>query len=196
MVLIEPDEQRVAELSDAYVGPVIHGDATRPSILTQADLDDADAIAALTDDTSANLAICMEAQHLNPAIQTLARADTQRNEEYEEVVDATLLPKYLGGDYAADMLTGEDVRTLVYPTSDLDIIEISVAESAPVAGRRLDEIALPEEPPDLDRRPRAPGWPGDGLGTRAPIRARRRSGRGGRGQGSHAGVTPLWVSHD
>ncbi|MCF2164913.1 MULTISPECIES: potassium channel family protein [Halobacterium] len=144
VVLIEPDEQRVAELSDAYVGPVIHGDATRPSILTQADLDDADAIAALTDDTSANLAICMEAQHLNPAIQTLARADTQRNEEYEEVVDATLLPKYLGGDYAADMLTGEDVRTLVYPTSDLDIIEISVAESAPVAGRRLDEIALPE----------------------------------------------------
>ncbi|MEF8814782.1 MAG: NAD-binding protein, partial [Halovenus sp.] len=33
VVLIESDEERVEELSDAYLGPVIHGDATRPSIL-------------------------------------------------------------------------------------------------------------------------------------------------------------------
>jgi trk system potassium uptake protein TrkA len=59
------------------------------------------------------------------------------------VVDATVLPQHLGGDHAADMLTGEDIRTLVYPTADLDIIEVTVTESAPVAGRRLDEIVLP-----------------------------------------------------
>jgi trk system potassium uptake protein TrkA len=144
VVLIEPDEQRVEELSDAYLGPVIHGDATRPSILRQAKLGEADAIAALTDETGANLAICMEAQHLEPSIQTLARAETQSDQEYDEVVDATLLPQYLSGDHAADILTGEDVRTLVHPTGDLDIIEVTVAESAPVAGRRLEEIALPE----------------------------------------------------
>ncbi len=53
------------------------------------------------------------------------------------------MPEYLGGDHAADMLTGEDIRTLIYPTANLDIIEVTVTESAPVAGRRLDEIALP-----------------------------------------------------
>jgi trk system potassium uptake protein TrkA len=144
VVLIEPDEQRVEELSDAYLGPVIHGDATRPSILKQAELPEADAIAALTDETGTNLAICMEAQHLNPSIQTLARAETRSDREYDEVVDATLLPQYLSGDYAADILTGEDVRTLVHPTGNLDIVEVTITESAPVAGRRLDEIALPE----------------------------------------------------
>jgi trk system potassium uptake protein TrkA len=144
VVLIESDEQRVEELSDAYLGPVIHGDATRPSILRQAGLDEADAIAALTDETGTNLAICMEAQHLAPSIETLARAETQADQGYDEVVDATLLPLSLGGDHAADILTGEDVRTLVYPTGDLNIIEVTVTESAPVTGRRLDEIALPE----------------------------------------------------
>ena len=144
VMLIEADEERVEELSDAYLGPVIHGDATRPSILEQANLSDADAIAALTDETGTNLAICMEAQQLAPSIRTLARAETRSDDEYDEVVDATLLPQYLGGDHAADLLTGEDIRTLVYPTASLDIIEMAVAESAPVAGHRLDEIALPE----------------------------------------------------
>jgi trk system potassium uptake protein TrkA len=143
VVLIESDEDRVEELSDAYLGPVIQGDATRPSILKQTDLADADAIAALTNETGTNLAICMEAQQLAPSIRTLARAETQTEEEYDDVVDATVLPQYLSGDHAANMLTGDDIRTLVYPTADLDIIEITVTESAPVAGRRLDEIALP-----------------------------------------------------
>jgi trk system potassium uptake protein TrkA len=143
VVLIESDETQVEELSEAYLGPVIHGDATRPSILEQANLTEADAIAALTDETGTNLAICMEAQQLAPSIRTLARAETRTDREYKEVVDATLLPQYLGGDHAADMLTGEGIQTLVYPTADLDIIEVTVTESAPVAGRRLDEIALP-----------------------------------------------------
>jgi trk system potassium uptake protein TrkA len=143
VLLIESDDERVEALSDAYIGPVIHGDATRPSILKQADLAEADAIAALTDEPGTNLAICMEAQQYAPSIRTIARAETGTDQEYGEVVDATLLPEYLGGDHAADILTGEDIRTLVYPTADLDIIEVSVAPSAPVAGRRLDEIALP-----------------------------------------------------
>jgi trk system potassium uptake protein TrkA len=143
VMLIEADPDRAEELSDAYLGPVLKGDATRPSILKQADLESADAIAALTDEPATNLAICMEAQRLAPAIRTLARAQTRTDEEYDEVVDATLLPQYLGGDHAADMLTGEGVRTLVYPTDDLDIIEVCVTDSAPVAGKQLDEIALP-----------------------------------------------------
>lgn len=143
VVLIESDGDRVEELSDAYLGPVIHGDATHPSILKQTDVADADAIAALTDETGTNVAVCMEAQQLAPSIRTLARAETQADQEYAEVVDATVLPQSLGGDHAADSLTGEDTRTLIYPTADLDILEVTVTESAPVAGRRLDEVALP-----------------------------------------------------
>ena len=143
VLLIEVDGDRVEELADAYLGPVIHGDATQVSILRQADLGDADAIAALTDETETNTEICLTAHHLEPSIRTLARSETATEPDHDDVVDATLLPQSLGGDHAADMLTGEGIRTLVYPTADLDIIEVTVAESAPVAGRRLDEVALP-----------------------------------------------------
>ncbi|OSP00116.1 potassium transporter Trk [Halorubrum ezzemoulense DSM 17463] len=143
VLLIAVDADRVEKLSDAYRGPVIHGDATEQSILRQADLRNADAIAALTDETETNTDICMTAHHLAPAIRTLARSESRTEQEHGEVVDATLLPQSLGGDHAADMLTGEEIRTLVFPTADLDIIEVTVSESAPVAGRRLDEIALP-----------------------------------------------------
>lgn len=143
VLLIEANAERVEELADAYLGPVIHGDATSQSILRQADLGDADAIAALTDETETNMEICMTAHHLAPSIRTLARSETRTDRDHDEVIDATLLPQSLGGDHAADMLTGEEIRTLVFPTADLDIIEVTVAESAPVAGRRLDEVALP-----------------------------------------------------
>ena len=143
VLLIESDEDRVEELSDAYLGPVIHGDATSQSILRQADLPDADAIAALTDKTETNTEICMTAHYLAPSIRTLARSETRTEQGHDEVVDATLLPQSLSGDHAADMLTGEEIRTLVFPTADLDIVELTVAESAPVAGHRLDEVALP-----------------------------------------------------
>ncbi|ELZ44786.1 TRK potassium uptake system protein [Halorubrum californiense DSM 19288] len=143
VLLIEIDEDRVEELADAYLGPVIHGDATEQSILRQADVQRADAIAALTDETETNMEICLTAHHLAPTIRTLARSESRTGGGHDEVVDATLLPQSLGGDHAADMLTGEEIRKLVFPTADLDIIEVTVAESAPVAGRRLDEIALP-----------------------------------------------------
>lgn len=141
VLVIERDGERVEELSDAYLGPVIHGDATRPEILEQAALDDANAIAALTDDAGTNLQICTAAQRIAPSIRTLARAGTEA--EGTELVDATVVPQSLGGDHAADVLTGDEVRTLVYPTADLDILEVAVADGAPVAGRRLDEVRLP-----------------------------------------------------
>lgn len=142
VLIVERDAERVEELADAYLGPVVHGDATRPDILEQAGLDDADAIAALTDDAGTNLKICTAAKRIAPSIRTLARAGTEGEEP--ELVDATVVPQSLGGDHAADVLTGHEVRTLVYPTADLDILEVTVADGAPVAGRRLDEVRLPE----------------------------------------------------
>jgi len=142
VVVVEEDDARVEELADAYLGPVVHGDATDPAILEQAALEDADAIAALTDDAETNLRICGTAQRLAPSIRTLSRAGRETDDA--ELVDATVVPHHLGGDHAADLLAGEEVRTLVYPTADLDILEVEVAEDAPVAGRRLDEVRLPE----------------------------------------------------
>lgn len=143
IVLIEKEEGRSESVADEHVAMVLQGDATAPSVLEQADLERADAIAALTDEPGTNLAICMEAKRMVPNIRTLARTGTGTEDEYDEIADATILPQELSANTAADILSGDEVRTIIGTHHDLEILEIEVAEDAPVAGHRLDEISLP-----------------------------------------------------
>ncbi len=143
VVVIEKETVQSDAVADEYVATVIQGDATVPSILEQADLERADALAALTDEAGTNLAVCLEAKRIVPGIRTLVRTDTGTEHEYDEIADATILPQELSANTAADILSGDEVRTIVGSPHDFEILEIEVAESAPVAGHRLDEISLP-----------------------------------------------------
>ncbi|CAJ52084.1 potassium channel family protein [Haloquadratum walsbyi] len=144
IVLIEKEEARSEEVADEYVAMVLQGDATAPSILEQADLERADAIAALTDEPGSNLAICMTAKQIAPNIRTLARTGTGTEDEYDEIADATILPQKLSAGTAADILSGDEVRTIIGTHHDLEILEIKLAEDAPVASSALEEISLPK----------------------------------------------------
>ncbi|ESS05521.1 MAG: K+ transport system, NAD-binding component [uncultured archaeon A07HB70] len=144
VVLIEKEEAQSAALADEHVAVVLHGDATAPSVLEQASLERADAIAALTDEPGTNLAICMAAERIAPDIRTLARTGTGTEDEYDGIADATILPQELSASAAADILSGDEVRTIVGGHHDLEILEIEVAEDAPVAGHPLSDISLPK----------------------------------------------------
>jgi trk system potassium uptake protein TrkA len=144
VVLIEKETDRSEAASDEYVAMVIQGDATAPSILEQAGLERADAIAALTDEPGTNLAITLEATRLAPDIRTLVRTGSGTEDEYDGIVDATILPQECSANTAADILSGDEVRTIVGRHHDLEILEIRVGADAPVAGRTLAEISLPE----------------------------------------------------
>ncbi|MFB6161402.1 MAG: NAD-binding protein [Haloferacaceae archaeon] len=143
VVVIERDEARAEAVADERVAVVIQGDAAQPSVLEQAEPERADAVAALTDEPGRNLAVCMEAKRLAPEVRTLARIGAASETEYEEIVDATILPRGLSAATAADILSGDEVRTIAGDHHDLRILEIEVAEGAPVAGRPLDEVSLP-----------------------------------------------------
>ena len=144
VVLIEKEERRSEAVADERVGVVLQGDATAPSVLEQASLGRADAVAALTDEPGTNLAVCMEARRLAPDVRTLARTGTGTEDEYEDLVDATILPQELSAATAADVLSGDEVRTIAGTHHDLEILEVEVASGAPVAGRTLAEVSLPE----------------------------------------------------
>ncbi|AZH25647.1 potassium channel family protein [Haloplanus aerogenes] len=143
IVLIEKESAQSDRVADERVAMVIEGDATSPAILEQADPERADAIAALTDEAGTNLAICLAARQVAPNIRTLARTDAGTEDAYDEIADATILPQELSAATAADILSGEEVRTIIGDHHDLEILEIEVGEGAPVAGHTLDEISLP-----------------------------------------------------
>jgi len=144
VTIIEQDEDVVDEIADEWVATVIRGDATNPEILTQAGVDDADAVAALTGLTGLNLAVCMAAKEMNPDIRTVARIEREAGEAYTRFVDAVLFPERAGAKMAANEIVGSDVQTLADVTSTLDIMQIRVAEGAPAAGKALTEVRFPE----------------------------------------------------
>ncbi|SDX76179.1 potassium channel family protein [Halobellus clavatus] len=147
VVIIEKDEDRADFLSDQYIASVIHGDGGRPSILRQADLARSDVLASLTSyGAMTNLGICMTGQRIAPDIRTVARIDHGDDEEYEEMVDAVVYPEELAAYAAANeviKISDGGVRTIEEITDDLELMEITVSENAPVAGKTLEAVSLP-----------------------------------------------------
>ncbi|GGI93866.1 potassium transporter Trk [Halobellus salinus] len=144
VTIIERDENVVAEIADEWVATVIQGDASNPEIIEQADVDRADAVAALTGDSGLNLAVCLAASELAPGVRTVVRIDRAAGESYTRFVDAVLFPERAGARVAANEVLGSDVQTLADVTGDLNIILVRIAEGAPAAGRQLAEVRLPD----------------------------------------------------
>ncbi|MFB6218537.1 MAG: TrkA family potassium uptake protein [Halobacteriaceae archaeon] len=143
VMIVERDPGVSDDIADEWVATVITGDATNPDILEQADVEDADVVAALTGETGLNLAVCMAARELAPGIRTVARIDRSVGEAYTRFVDAVVFPEEAGARVAANEIVGSDVQTLADVTGSLDIMEIRVAEGAPAAGKALADVRFP-----------------------------------------------------
>ena len=142
VVIVESDAQRCERLSDEYVGTVIEGDASRPSILAQAQPERADAIAAVTGNEPTNFAIAMAAQRMAD-IHTVMRVESEPDELYDEYVDDIAFPEAIGSRVVANQLSGPGVRTLEEVSGNLEIVEVELADGAPAAGTTLSEVRLP-----------------------------------------------------
>ncbi|MFB6126533.1 MAG: TrkA family potassium uptake protein [Halolamina sp.] len=147
VTIIEKDERRAEYLSDQYVATVIQGDGGRPGVLRQADLDRADAVAALTGyGAMTNVGICAVARTIDSEVNTVARIDHGETEEYDDVVDAVVYPERLAAYEATNEIlnvTSGGVRTLEQGAPGLELLEVTVAEDAPAAGKRLADVSFP-----------------------------------------------------
>jgi trk system potassium uptake protein TrkA len=142
ITLVERNPERGRRLSEEYVASVIDGDAARPSVLRQAQPDRSDVVAALTDDENTNFAICMAAQRMAD-VRTVMRVRSEPDDLYEEFVDNIVFPEHYGARAAANEIVGEGVRTLEDVFGEVEIVEIEIAEDAPVAGKSLADVRLP-----------------------------------------------------
>lgn len=143
VVMIERNPDRVEAVVDAYVATVIEGDATHPAVLGQADLDRADAVAAMTDTIGTNLSVTMLTRQLAPDVRTVMRVMEGDIEQFEPFADALVFPERAGAAKAVNAVIGGGVRTVEQLPGELEIVEIEVTENAPVAGKRLADVSLP-----------------------------------------------------
>ncbi|MFA9518099.1 TrkA family potassium uptake protein [Halopenitus sp. H-Gu1] len=143
VIVIERDPARSDRIADEYVATVIEGDATKPSILKQAGLSKTDVLVALTADLGTNLATCLTAERYGAPIRTVMRRTEEDTNEYADLVDATIFPERSGARAAVNAVD-PGVRALEDMIGDLEILVMEVTEQAPVAGRLLTDVALPE----------------------------------------------------
>ncbi|SEK54046.1 potassium channel family protein [Haloferax larsenii] len=142
VVVVEADPDRCAKISEQYVATVIEGDASRPETLRQAQPERSDVVAALTDDETTNFAVCMAAQRMSQ-VRTVMRVGHTPDELYTEFVDGLVFPERLGSRAAVNEIADGGVRTIEDIAGSVEVVEVEVAEDAPVAGKRLDEVRLP-----------------------------------------------------
>ena len=146
VTLIEHDTTKM-ERARSKGFTTIQGDGSRESILEEAGIDEADALGALTGDLNANFAACMIANH--HGARTVMRIDEDYREDiyrkYAEEVDEIIYPDRLGAIGAKNALLGGDIRAIADIAQNLQVVELTVTETAPTQGYTISELQLPAD---------------------------------------------------
>jgi len=143
VTIIERNPDRVQELVDERVATIIEGDATNPDILRQADLEQADVIATMTDTMGTNFTVCTLVTEINPDVRTVMRSVYEATRDYAKFVDDIVFPERAGARSTVNAVE-DGVQTLENTSAQIELLEVRIAPNAPVAGQTLAEVTLPE----------------------------------------------------
>ena len=145
VTVIDTDLDRVERARTEGLAAV-HGDASEESILDEAGIAGADAVAGLTPDLNVNFAACMIGKH--HGARTVLRINEDYREEiydkYASDVDEVVYPERLGAAGAKTALLGGDFNLLGDLTEDLQLMVFTIGDDSPVLGERIAAVDLPE----------------------------------------------------
>jgi len=126
---------------------VVEGDGAREAVLAQVDLENADALGALTGDLNVNFAACMVAKHYG--CRTVLRIDEDYREDiyrkFASDVDEVVYPERLGAIGAKNALLGGNIRAIADIAQNLQVVELTITEESPVKGYSISELSIPAD---------------------------------------------------
>jgi trk system potassium uptake protein TrkA len=125
------------------------GDACEPWVLEEAGLRTADVVVAATGDDEDNLVISLLAKQEFGVPRVLARVNHPRNEwmftEQWGVDQAVSVPHLLTALVEEAVTVGDLVRLLRLEGGKIALVEMTIPEPSPNAGRPLYELRLPQD---------------------------------------------------
>ncbi len=146
VVLVESLPEAV-EQARAEGFDVVEGDGTDTETLAAASLSTAAAFGALTGDLNDNFVACMIAKE--HGCRTVMRIDEDYREDiyrkYADQVDELVYPERLGAIVAKNALVGGTIRAIADIERNLQLVEFTVTESAPMHGYSISELELPAQ---------------------------------------------------
>jgi trk system potassium uptake protein TrkA len=148
VLIIEKDGRRVDLINSDLGNVVFLGDAAEASTLMEVGAGRADLVCAVTGDDEDNLVIAQLAKrHFNVG-RTIARINNPKNEEIFRYlgIDATVSTTDIILSILEQEIPSEAVVPLLrFRHADVEIVEAMVPRDAPVIGRALRELHLPQE---------------------------------------------------
>lgn len=146
VLVIERDAGRAAQIREELSGNVLTGDSCEATTLDLAGVSRADLVAAVTGDDEDNLVICDVARYRGVG-RTIARINNPRNELLfrKRGIETTISATQAVLAQIEQELPTQMMIPLLQLHSGLELVEIKLPETSPVAGRSVREVLLPAE---------------------------------------------------
>jgi trk system potassium uptake protein TrkA len=138
---IEPESVEAAEW--------VHADACELASLEDAGLESCDVVIAATGDDKVNLVVSLLAKTEFAVRRVVARVNDPRNEwlfgENWGVDVAVSTPRLLAALVEEAVAVGDLVRLLTFRQGQANLVEVTLPEDTPLAGRPVRELRLPTD---------------------------------------------------
>jgi trk system potassium uptake protein TrkA len=147
VTLIESDHRRYRIVEEELEHAIAYGDATELWVLERAGIPRADLVIAVTGDDEDNILICQMAKEKYDVQRIVARVNNPRNLQHFKLLGVQ--PAVSATDLILRLIEHEVpeyglVQLLALEEERLEIIELEVAEGSVVAGRRVQDVQLPD----------------------------------------------------
>ncbi len=147
VVLLEKDPRRAAQIADEIGSVVLNRDGCEGKHLAAAGANRASIVAAVTGDDEDNLVVCQMAKHHFDVPRTIARVNSNKNEELfrrlgvDEVINPTRMAL---GAIEQDIPVHDLLHLAQLSTGDMELVEAQIEADSPAAGRTARDLVLPE----------------------------------------------------
>ncbi len=147
VTLIESDHRRFRIVEEELEHAASYGDATELWVLERAGIQRADLVIAVTGDDEDNILICQMAKEKYGVQRIVARVNNPRNLQHFKLLGVQ--PAVSATDLILRLIEHEVpeygfVQLLALEEERLEIIELEVGEGSVAAGRRVQDVVLPD----------------------------------------------------
>jgi trk system potassium uptake protein TrkA len=148
VTLIEQRPYRFEQLQDEFEHQVLLGDATELHVLERAGIArPPELVLGVTGDDEDNLIICQIATEGYKVPKVIARVNDPRNQEHFDLLGITqtvCATSNVLGLVEHEVPEHGFVHLLELRKENLEIVEVEIKEGSSVAGKRVEELRLPE----------------------------------------------------
>jgi trk system potassium uptake protein TrkA len=147
VTLIESDHRRYRIVQEELKHNIAYGDATELWVLERAGIQRADLVIAVTGDDEDNILICQVAKEKYGVQRIVARVNNPRNLQHFKLLG--IQPAVSATDLILRLIEHEVpeyglVQLLALEEERLEIIELEVGQGSAAAGRRVQDVVLPD----------------------------------------------------